>query len=111
MVPYYYRGLPWRGLDKNDGQYRIYRVRSSNLIRDNKGILLNTLIKSKLVRLAWKLGVSNLDGFNIHDAWSFNMTYNEGYQCYIKEWSDIKKTDIISHIWNHLLDMENISYI
>jgi hypothetical protein len=106
----------WRGIDRRDGKYRLYKripsycpgkMRNKSL----RGRLMNSFTKFKLIKIAWKIGVANPDSFDSNDAKLFNLTDEEGFKHFAEGWNNSNKDDIMNYIWNHLYDADAISVI
>lgn len=109
----HYKYRPWKGLDKGDGKYRIYRVLPSCLpatfhAQYSRGVLIQKFTKLKLMRIAWILCVSNPDGFSNLDARMFSMNDLSGFCHFMSGWTTTKKDILIEYIWNHLLDTDSV---
>ena len=103
----------WRGLDKYDGKKRIYRSIPSYFPRKTRrqyrrGCLMTSFTRYKLLRIAWKLVVSNPEGFDKSDCEFVGLNDDEGFKHFVSGWNRTTKDDIISYIWNHLYDTNQI---
>lgn len=105
--------MEWYGLLAHDRRPRLYqsvpncfprRVRS----QCTKGRLPDSFTRVKLISIAWKVGVTNPDGFDQTDCNSFNITLAEGYKIYVDGWSAIKKERLINYIWNRLEETDRV---
>lgn len=104
----------WRGLDKNDGKYRIYQSIPDYLpgkIRRKyrRSKLMSSFTNLQLKRVAWKVGVTNQEGFDISDSKFWGASSAEGFKIFIKGWSNTSKSTLMDYIWNKLDDLDLIS--
>ncbi len=86
-----WKSIKWLGINRNDGRYRIYKRESR--YKHVKGRLISSFTRSKLIKIAWKIGASNLIGMN-HDYCKF--------KDYINGWNRSTKSILCQHIWHHL---------
>lgn len=104
----------WRGIDRGDDRKRIYRKLHRycpGKIRRNhrRGRLISSFPKHKLLRIAWKIGVSNPDGFGREDFqyWGID-DEEEGFEFFLSGWTDETKDCIENYIWGRLYDTDEI---
>jgi hypothetical protein len=103
----------WIALDRCDGKQRLYRclpsfmsIQSHPLYR--RGRLVTSFTRYKLLRIAWKIGVSNPDGFGRDDCDFFGLNNQEGFQQFILGWKGINKITLGDYIWNYLYDNDAV---
>lgn len=102
-TPYY----EWRGLDKGDNIYRLYR-KIPYCRKYRKGVLMTSFKMWKLFRIAWDTNVFNPDGFGISDCPFWGISQNIGYELFLQGWKGITKDKLILHIWNRLEETDRI---
>lgn len=102
---------PWIGLDRCDGKQRLFRyVPGLTLRRDRfpKGRCMISFSRHKLLRIAWKIGVNNPDGFARDDCNFFGLTDGEGFTHFTLGWKETNKIILGNYIWNHLYDNDAV---
>lgn len=104
------KSIKWRGIDKRDGRYRLYKRTSKHVNRrpNKSGKLIDSFSKSKLIKIAWKIGVANPDGFDQNDAKYLRCGLQSGYIHYKNGWMEINKKIIGNYVWNRLYDTDKI---
>jgi len=105
----------WRGLDKYDGKRRLYRSIPSYFPgkirrRYRRGRLITSFTHYKLLRIAWKLDVSNPEGFDKSDGEFMELDDNDGFEHFVNGWNDNTKDDIAIYIWNRLHETDEIRF-
>lgn len=103
------KSIKWRGIDRGDGKYRLYKTVPHHVPdmirrRNHRGRLMYSFDKVKLMKIAWKIGVSNPDGFNKKSE----LNSNRGIQHFIDGWTRTNKPALMSYIWNHLANNNKI---
>ena len=106
----------WRGIDRGDDRYRLYqklphyfpgKIRR----RYRRGRLMESFNQVKLIKIAWKVGVSNPDGFDRSDCEFLGCPLDEGFEHFVDGWNGTKKLALMNYIWNHLNDSNAITAI
>lgn len=98
----------WNGIDYGDGKYRLYRYVSPRFRGKRRnhyvGRLITSFTKDKLLHIAWKIGVSNPDGFSQNDCVFLGLNHDEGFEHFKSGWDKTNKIVISNYIWNRLYD-------
>lgn len=105
--------MAWRGLDRGDGRYRLYQkiphYFPGKIRRQyRRGRLMSTFSRVKLLRIAWKVGVVNPDGFDISDCPFWNVTPEKGFEFFVNGWEGTTKETLIQYLWNKLEETDQI---
>lgn len=105
--------MTWIGLDYGDGNYRLYRCipyyfPANSKCRYIKGRLMKSFSQYKLLKIAWKIGVANPDGFDISDSYFININSKVAFDFFVMGWNGIKKKMLIQYIWNKLEETDKI---
>jgi hypothetical protein len=106
----------WRGLEKGDGQYRLYRTipqyRPGKIRRHSrKGRLMKSYTTIQLMKIAWKIGVTNPEGFDLESCHHWGCEPADGLRFFITGWTGTTKDQLMNHIWNHLYDTDEIHMV
>ena len=89
----------WKGLQLDDGKYRIYRHSWKKKYR-----ILANFTRNQLIQIAYELNVPNGEGLDkdiLEDCNEMDL--------YILGWSSINQDKLCHHIWNHLYDNDLIT--
>jgi hypothetical protein len=102
--------IKWRGIDHRDGKHRLYKIipgciRDKIRYRNQNGRVMHSFSKIKLIKIAWKIGVNNPEGFNKKTS---TLSANQGLIHFIDGWINTSKPSLAGHIWNHLADNNSI---
>ena len=109
-----FQNKKWRGLDRGDDRQRLYQSLPGyypGKIRRmyRRGRLVTSFPKDKLLRIAWKIGVSNPEGFGKEDCQFIGINGNgQGLEFFLTGWGDATKDIIGNYIWNRLYDTNEI---
>lgn len=79
--------------NSGDGRYRLYQkiphYFPGKIRRQyRRGRFMSSV---KLLRIAWKVGVVNPDGFDISDCPFWNVTPEQGFELFVIGWENITK--------------------
>ena len=102
--------LRWMGLDRGDGCYRLYQEGRIETKRHQRGRLMTSFSKEKLLRIAWDIGVFNPDSFGKSECRFWGVTCREGFNMFVTGWERSSKNTIIQYIWNTLEDNDEILF-
>lgn len=100
----------WKGIMRQDGRLRLVQEGSYHYGSVSKGKLAECFPRPKLISIAWKIGVSNPDGFDQDDCEYFGVTPREVYDQYVAGWRGYKKNRILRFILNRLIHTGRLEY-
>lgn len=102
----------WYGIDRGDDRYRLRQNVPYRLSRksDHRGRLIDSFSKYKLLRIAWKIGVSNPEGFSKDDAEFLGLDDYSGFEHFLSGWEGMRKTQLTNYVWNRLHDLDQVYF-
>ncbi|MEO6067395.1 MAG: hypothetical protein ABIQ41_05385 [Gemmatimonadales bacterium] len=104
--------MEWRGLLDHDRRPRIYQKVPSCFGRRaasqaKRGRVLDSFTRVKLIRIAWKVGVENPQGYTKDNCKRFIRSGNY-YEKYVDGWKGLQKYRVTQYLWNHMLKTNQV---
>lgn len=101
----------WRGLDKGDNHLRLYKSKHFLDRGNHCGRIISSYTKDELIKVAWKIGVTNPEGFDTEECDFWEIPHDEVFEIFASGWSRVDKKTVANYIWNRLYDTDAIDMV